>query len=116
MYDLQSKIDAAVFPGLQGGPHENTIAAMAVAMAQAKTTEFVEYQRQVIANAQAMSRRLKEHGYAISTGKLDAGMARLVGQGGFWSAIGSRQEVKVRFRGSKYGTSRQGWSGKLWHI
>jgi len=71
MYDLQSKIDQAVFPGLQGGPHENTIAAMAVAMSQAKTTEFVAYQRQVIANAQAMCRRLKEHGYAISTGGTD---------------------------------------------
>jgi glycine hydroxymethyltransferase len=71
MYDLQSKIDAAVFPGLQGGPHENTIAAMCVAMAQAKTTEFVEYQRQVLANAQAMCRRLQHHGYAISTGGTD---------------------------------------------
>jgi len=71
MYDLQSKIDAAVFPGLQGGPHENTIAAMAVAFAQAKTTEFVEYQRQVVANAQAMARRLINHGYAISTGGTD---------------------------------------------
>jgi len=71
LYDLQSKIDQAVFPGLQGGPHENTIAAMAVAFAQARTSQFAEYGRQVVANARAMANRLIHHGYKISTDGTD---------------------------------------------
>lgn len=47
MYDFESKINQAVFPGLQGGPHDNAIAAIATAMKQATTPEFVEYQKQV---------------------------------------------------------------------
>lgn len=47
MYDLESKINQAVFPGLQGGPHNNTIAAIATAFRQAKTLEFRKYQEQV---------------------------------------------------------------------
>lgn len=70
MYDLQSKIDQAVFPGLQGGPHENTIAAMAVAFAQTRTTQFIEYQHRVVANAKIMASRLIHHGYKISTGMI----------------------------------------------
>lgn len=45
--DYKSKIDAAVFPGLQGGPHMHTIAGIAVALAEASTPEFKEYQNQV---------------------------------------------------------------------
>lgn len=71
MYDLQSKIDQAVFPGLQGGPHNNAIAAIAVALEQAKTKEFIDYQKQVIKNAKAMSDRLIHHGYKVSTGGTD---------------------------------------------
>lgn len=47
MYDLESKINQAVFPGLQGGPHNNAIAAIATALKQAMTPEFIEYQTQV---------------------------------------------------------------------
>lgn len=47
MYDLESKINQAVFPGLQGGPHNNAIAAIATAFRQAKTPEFKKYQEQV---------------------------------------------------------------------
>jgi glycine hydroxymethyltransferase len=47
MYDLESKINQAVFPGLQGGPHNNTIAGIATAFLQAKTPEFRKYQEQV---------------------------------------------------------------------
>lgn len=47
MYDLEGKINQAVFPGLQGGPHNHAIAAIATAMKQATTTEFKEYQIQV---------------------------------------------------------------------
>ena len=47
MYDLENKINQAVFPGLQGGPHNNAISAIATAMRQAKSPEFVNYQKQV---------------------------------------------------------------------
>ena len=46
-YDIENKINLAVFPGLQGGPHNHAIAGIAVAMKQAKTEEFVDYQKQV---------------------------------------------------------------------
>lgn len=46
-YDLESKINQAVFPGLQGGPHNNAIAAIATALKQATTPEFIKYQQQV---------------------------------------------------------------------
>jgi glycine hydroxymethyltransferase len=48
MYDLESKINQAVFPGLQGGPHNNTIAGIATAFLQAQTLEFHNYQEQVL--------------------------------------------------------------------
>lgn len=47
MYDLESRINQAVFPGLQGGPHNNAIGAIATAMKQAKMPEFINYQKQV---------------------------------------------------------------------
>lgn len=47
LYDLENKINQAVFPGLQGGPHNHAIAAIATAMKQAMTPEFKEYQIQV---------------------------------------------------------------------
>lgn len=71
MYDLQSKIDQAVFPGLQGGPHENAIAAIAVALKQSMTSEFVEYQRQVVNNARALAAFLMKKGHTIATGGTD---------------------------------------------
>jgi glycine hydroxymethyltransferase len=71
LWDLESKINTAVFPGLQGGPHNNTIAAMAVAFKQALKPEFKQYCRQVILNAQRLSDGLKSKGYAIVTGGTD---------------------------------------------
>ncbi|XP_063904582.1 serine hydroxymethyltransferase isoform X2 [Zophobas morio] len=71
MYDLENKINQAVFPGLQGGPHNNTIAAIATTMEQAKTPEFVEYQKQIIANARRLAQGLVEKGYKIATGGTD---------------------------------------------
>lgn len=47
MYDLENKINQAVFPGLQGGPHNNAIAGIATAFRQAMTPEFKTYQQQV---------------------------------------------------------------------
>ena len=71
MWDLESKINFAVFPGLQGGPHNHTIGALATCLKQANTAEFVEYQKQVLRNAGALSDRLNELGYTLVSGGTD---------------------------------------------
>lgn len=58
MYDLEGPINASVFPGHQGGPHNHTITALAVALKQAQSKEFKEYQRTVLENAKALANRL----------------------------------------------------------
>jgi glycine hydroxymethyltransferase len=69
---LGKKIDKAVFPGLQGGPHANTIAAVAVALKEADTPAFQKYAKQVILNAQALAKRLSELGWRIVSGGTDS--------------------------------------------
>lgn len=71
MYNLESVINQAVFPGLQGGPHNHAIAGVAVALKQAMTPEFKAYQKQVLANCKALSNALIDHGYKIVTGGSD---------------------------------------------
>ncbi|KAF6259350.1 serine hydroxymethyltransferase 3 [Scenedesmus sp. NREL 46B-D3] len=63
--ELKDRIDSAVFPGLQGGPHNHTISALAVALKQANTAEFKQYQQQVVANCQTLSDRMQELGYTL---------------------------------------------------
>lgn len=70
-YDLEGPIRNAVFPGLQGGPHNHTICALAVALKMAKAPEFKDYQRQVLSNAQALARGLSERGISIVSGGTD---------------------------------------------
>lgn len=74
-YDLGDKIDFAVFPGLQGGPHNHTIAALATALHQAKSPEFRAYQTQVLANAKALAGELANRGYAIVSNGTDNHLA-----------------------------------------
>jgi glycine hydroxymethyltransferase len=64
-------VDKAVFPGLQGGPHNHTTAAIAVALKEAAQPAFAEYARQVVANARALSAALTERGYALVSGGTD---------------------------------------------
>jgi glycine hydroxymethyltransferase len=64
-------IDLAVFPGTQGGPLEHVIAGKAVAFGEALTEDFVKYQTQVKANAQAMAKAFTEKGYDIVSGGTD---------------------------------------------
>ena len=76
-YDLEGPINASVFPGHQGGPHNHTITALAVALKQAQTPEFKDYQRTVLDNAKSLAARLgqpKEEGglnYNIVSGGTD---------------------------------------------
>ncbi|XP_046604196.1 serine hydroxymethyltransferase isoform X1 [Neodiprion virginianus] len=71
LYDLETRINQAVFPGLQGGPHNHQIAAIATTMKQAKSPEFIAYQKQVLANAKRLSDSLQKLGYKISSGGTD---------------------------------------------
>jgi glycine hydroxymethyltransferase len=64
-------LDKAVFPGLQGGPHNHTTAAIAVALQEASTEEFRRYARQVVANARALATALLERGYDLVSGGTD---------------------------------------------
>lgn len=66
-YDLEGPINSSVFPGHQGGPHNHTITALAVALQQTQTAEFKEYQRLVLENAKSLAHRL---GNTSSTGGL----------------------------------------------
>jgi glycine hydroxymethyltransferase len=71
MYDIETKINQAVFPALQGGPHNHAIAAIATAMKQAQMPEFREYQEQVLKNAQRLCKGLIDKGYKIAAGGTD---------------------------------------------
>jgi len=63
--DLAKKIDKAVFPGLQGGPHENQIAALAVAFGEADTPEFKDYANQIVKNAKVLAETLRNNGIKV---------------------------------------------------
>jgi glycine hydroxymethyltransferase len=64
-------IDRAVFPGLQGGPHEHTIAAVAVAFKEALQPEFREYARQIVKNAKTLADALMSEGFILISGGTD---------------------------------------------
>lgn len=71
LYDYENKINMAVFPGLQGGPHNHAIGGIAVAMKLAATPEFKQYQMNVIENAKTLAADMAEKGYCIVTGGTD---------------------------------------------
>jgi len=71
MYDLEEKINAAVFPGLQGGPHNQSITALAVALKQAQSSEFKLYQEQVMKNAKALGESLQGRSFDLVSGGTD---------------------------------------------
>lgn len=68
---LASAIDKAVFPGLQGGPHNNTTAAIAVAAKEAASADYIEYCHQVVKNAKTLAQALLDNGFALFTGGTD---------------------------------------------
>lgn len=67
-YVLEGPINSAVFPGLQGGPHNHTIAALAVALKMAKAPDFVKYQSQVLKNASVLADSLTKRGFQLVSG------------------------------------------------
>ena len=68
---MSKRINSSVFPGNQGGPLENTIAAKAVCFKEALSPEFVKYQKQVVLNAKALAEALQNFGFYVITGGTD---------------------------------------------
>jgi glycine hydroxymethyltransferase len=69
--ELEKKLNSAVFPGIQGGPLMHVIAAKAVAFQEALEPAFVDYQKQVLANARAMVAVFLQRGYSVVSGRTD---------------------------------------------
>ncbi len=69
--DIGTKVDKAIFPGMQGGPHENAIAGIAVALHEAMQPSFKKYAAQVVANADALANELSGLGWRIVSGGTD---------------------------------------------
>ncbi|KAK9456136.1 serine hydroxymethyltransferase [Dipodascopsis uninucleata] len=74
MYDLENPINFSVFPGHQGGPHNHTITALAVALKQAQSPEFKAYQSQVLKNAKVLEKEFIAKGYTLVSGGTDSHM------------------------------------------
>lgn len=70
-FDFENKVNFAVFPSTQGGPHNNTIAAIAVQLKEVNTPAFRAYSQQVVKNCQAMAKYLMDKGHALATGGTD---------------------------------------------
>lgn len=71
MYNLEKPINDAVFPGLQGGPHNHSMAGVGVGLKQAMTEEFRDYQLQTIKNAKTMAEELMKKGYDVVSNGTD---------------------------------------------
>ena len=71
---LYKKINKAIFPGLQGGPHMNTIAGVCVALGEAATPKFREYAKQIVKNARAFADEFKKLGYKVISGGTESHM------------------------------------------
>ncbi len=69
--DLAKKIDKAIFPGLQGGPHENNIAAIAVCLKEASKPAFKKYGKQIIKNSKFLASELLKYGFNLVSGGTD---------------------------------------------
>ncbi len=72
--DLMKKINRAIFPGLQGGPHNHSIAGISVGLKEAMQPEFIEYAKQVVVNAQTIAKELADLGFNIISGGTDKHM------------------------------------------
>jgi glycine hydroxymethyltransferase len=70
-FNLAKRVDRAVFPGIQGGPHMQTIGAMAVTFKEAATEEFRRYGRQVVKNCKRLAEELIARGYQLASGGTD---------------------------------------------
>ncbi len=75
--ELASKLDKAVFPGLQGGPHDHQTAAIAIALKEAATPAFKKYGKQIVKNAKALGKSLIQNGVTVVTGGTENHLLRI---------------------------------------
>merc|ERR1711933_389716 len=68
---IKERIDMAVFPGLQGGPHNHQIGGLAAQLLEVNTPEFVEYSKNVVTNARTLAETLKEKGHKLASDGTD---------------------------------------------
>lgn len=87
------KIDKAIMPGLQGGPHNHTTAAIAVALKEAETKEFRAYAAQIVKNAKALAESLGGHGFRLISGGTDNHLILFETQ--LSKGIGGREAAKA---------------------
>ena len=92
---MSQVLDSSVFPGIQGGPLEHVIAAKAVAFFEAQQPEYVEYQKQVIANAKAMCAEFIKRGYKIVSGGTDNHLMLIDLRGKFETVNGRLAEKEL---------------------
>jgi glycine hydroxymethyltransferase len=88
-------LDSTVFPGVQGGPLEHVIAAKAVAFFEAQQAEYVEYQKQVVANAKAMCAEFLRLGYKVVSGGTDNHLMLIDLRGKFDNLTGKVAEKEL---------------------
>merc|ERR1712004_93806 len=69
--DIKDRIDMAVFPGLQGGPHNHQIGALAAQLLEVNSPAFTEYSKAVVANAKTLADTLMEKGHKLATNGTD---------------------------------------------
>eukprot|EP00406_Dinophysis_acuminata_P049571 CAMPEP_0179301120 /NCGR_PEP_ID=MMETSP0797-20121207/47391_1 /TAXON_ID=47934 /ORGANISM="Dinophysis acuminata, Strain DAEP01" /LENGTH=818 /DNA_ID=CAMNT_0021010621 /DNA_START=63 /DNA_END=2519 /DNA_ORIENTATION=+ len=69
--DIKERVDMAVFPGLQGGPHNHQIGGLAAQLLEVKSPSFVEYSKAVVANAKVLAETLKEKGHKLASDGTD---------------------------------------------
>lgn len=91
---LGRRIDAAVYPGQQGGPLMHVVAAKAVAFAEALQPGFARYQRRVLANASRLAERLRERGFELATGGTDNHMVIVAVENRKLDAPGAEQVLE----------------------
>ena len=96
---MSQVLDSSVFPGIQGGPLEHVIAAKAVAFFEAQQPEYVEYQKQVIANAKAMCAEFIKRGYKIVSGGPDNHLMLIDLRGKFETVNGRLAEKELEKAG-----------------
>lgn len=87
--ELGKLIDKALFPGLQGGPHMNNIAGLAIALKEAMTPEYKEYAKQVVANAKALAEQLKNSGFRLMGGGTENHLVLV-------DVVNSSEELRVK--------------------
>lgn len=70
--DMASRIDKAIIPGIQGGPHLNTVAGIGVALKEASSKKFVTYSKQILKNAKVLATELTKYDFSLVTGGTDS--------------------------------------------